>query len=272
MRKKIAILGCGNMGGAIAESLRGTDYDVTLTAHTQKTLDRMGELCPEFNTTLSNTEAVADADIVVLAVKPSLLEDVAKEICGHLKPGITVISVVAAVSIENLEKMLGDSKRSEESQGAEESEKLKIFRVIPNTAIRLGKSATFIATSPDSPRECVDEVEAIFRRSGKVFPVAEKDMAAVTSLSSCGIAYFLRFIRAAVEGSIELGLRPGFASEVAAATAEGAAALVIDGEHPEAEIDKVTTPGGLAIRGLNALEANGFTNAVIEALRASLKK
>lgn len=160
--------------------------------------------------------------------------------------------MVAAVSIDDLKGMLGNHD---------------VFRVIPNTAIRLGKSATFIA-GPAEGESC-REVESIFRRSGKTFLVAEKDMAAVTALSSCGIAYFLRFIRAAAEGAVELGLRPGFAAEVAAATAEGAAALIADGGHPEAEIDKVTTPGGITIKGLNALEANGFTAAVIAALKAS---
>lgn len=240
------------MGGAIAESLRGTDYKVTVTAHTQKTLDRLHTLCPDFHFTLSNVEAVRDADIIVLAIKPYLLGEVAEEIRGYIKPSAIIISVVAAVSIDDLKGMLGNHD---------------VFRVIPNTAIRLGKSATFIA-GPAEGESC-REVESIFRRSGKTFLVAEKDMAAVTALSSCGIAYFLRFIRAAAEGAVELGLRPGFAAEVAAATAEGAAALIADGGHPEAEIDKVTTPGGITIKGLNALEANGFTAAVIAALKAS---
>ena len=136
---------------------------------------------------------------------------------------------------------------------------LKILRVVPNTAIKYGKSATFIAAAEDVDRATVAETEEIFNRSGK-------------ALASCGISFFLRFIRAAVEGSVELGMKPAFATEVAALTAEGAAALLADGAHPEAEIDKVTTPGGITIKGLNALEANGFTSAVIAALRASCVK
>lgn len=268
MKKKIAILGAGNMGGVIAESLRGSNYDVAVTAHSQATLDRVKEACPEFTTTISNVAAVAGADIVILAIKPYILPGVAQEIKTHLKPDAIVISLVAAVSIADVDKMLS---RAGTYLREGPPEKLKIFRVIPNTAIRLGKSATFIATAPDTPKKYIEEVEAIFKRSGKVFPVAENDMAAVTALSSCGIAYFLRFIRAATEGSVELGLRPRFATEVAAATVEGAAALIADGSHPEVEIDKVTTPGGLTIRGLNVLEANGFTHAIIEALKASFK-
>lgn len=264
------------MGGAIAESLRGTGYDVTVTAGSAKTLERISKLSPGVTTTLSNAEAVIGADMILLAIKPYVLPKVADEIRDHIKPGAVIISVVAAVSIEDLDRMLAPAPKAagiaSEAERSETSDKLMVFRVIPNTAIRLGKSATFIASAPDVSVECIEEVKAIFKLSGKVFLVAEKDMGAVTALSSCGIAYFLRFIRAAAEGAVELGLRPGFAAEVAAATAEGAAALVEDGGHPEAEIDKVTTPGGLTIRGLNALEANGFTNAVIEALRASCKR
>ncbi len=130
---------------------------------------------------------------------------------------------------------------------------------------------TFISHSPEADKGIVDEIESIFNLSGESFIIPEKDMGACTALASCGIAYFLRFIRAAAEGSVELGLRAGFATKIAVLTAEGAAALLKGGSHPEAEIDKVTTPGGITIRGLNALEDNGFTKAVIAALRASVK-
>lgn len=252
---KLAILGGGNMGGSIADSLVGVpEFDITVTAHSPQTVSSLQERLPDFRIITNNREAVTDADIVVFAVKPYILKEVADEIQYRLKPGATIISVVAGVSIADLEAMLGEGYH--------------IFRVIPNTAISLRKSATFIAGKPgDDP----EKVIRIFSRSGKTFPVPEKDMAAVTALSSSGIAYFLRFIRAATEGAIELGLRPRFAAEVAAATAEGAAALVAAGGHPEAEIDKVTTPGGITIKGLNALEANGFTGSVVAALKASYK-
>lgn len=257
---KIAILGGGNMGGAIAASLASTGYDVAVTAKSEDTLRRIAALDPGFLTSRSNVEAVTDADIVILAVKPWIAPDVIREISPVLKDGAAIVSVVAGLTLAELSEMTHATGNS-----------LTFFRVIPNTAIRLGKSATFIASQKDVAEIKKEAVRDIFRRSGKVFDVDERDMGAVTALSSCGIAYFLRFIRAAVEGSVELGLRPGFATEVAAATAEGAAALLADGSHPEAEIDKVTTPGGLTIRGLNALEAGGFSAAVIAALRASVK-
>lgn len=257
---KIAVIGAGNMGSAIAASLPEGEFDVVCTAASPSTLDRIKASIPHAHTTLSNEEAVEGADIVVLAVKPYIAPEVLPRIEPHIKPGATVLSVIAALPIASLSEQL-DARRKG----------LSVIRVIPNTAIRLGKSATFIAAAPEAEKEAVGKAVEIFNRSGKAFVIPEKDMAACTALASCGIAYFLRFIRAAAEGSVELGLRPGFATEVAAVTAEGAAALLKEnGAHPEAEIDKVTTPGGLTIKGLNALEANGFTAAVIAALKASV--
>lgn len=285
--KKVAILGAGNMGSAVAESLKDSEYEITCTAATQHTLDRIKASMPKVNTTLSNKDAVKDADIVILAVKPYLAGAVCEEIRESLKDEALIISLVAGFTLGNLSFMLDDDPYYDHLQSCNEDEeempeavsedkedrkKLYYARVIPNTAIRYGKSVTFIAFDKDATHEAKDETEKIFSLSGKVFVVPEDKMTACTSLASCGIAYFLRFIRAAVEGSVEIGLKPDFATEVAALTAEGAAALIANGGHPEAEIDKVTTPGGLTIRGLNALEAHGFNAAVIAALKASAEE
>lgn len=256
---KIAVIGAGNMGSAIAASLPAAEYEVVCTARSQATLDKIREKMPHVGVTTSNSEAAAEADIVVLAVKPYMAAEVAAQIAPCLKPGAMVMSVIAALTTGELDELLGAAERG-----------VKTMRVIPNTAIRLGKSVTFIAGSDNVDADDLNVAAGIFGRSGKAFVIPEKEMAACTALASCGIAYFLRFIRAAAEGSVELGLRPGFATEVAALTAEGAAALLESGAHPEAEIDKVTTPGGLTIKGLNALEANGLTAAVIAALKASV--
>lgn len=260
MKKKIAIIGSGNMGSAIAASLPSEQYSIICTAASEKTLEKIGNEIPLAALTLSNGSAVSGADIVVLAVKPYIFPEILPEIAPALEKGTVVVSVMAGIGIDDLENMLDASAKG-----------LSVVRVIPNTAIRNGKSATFVAAGPNASEGAVDEVMDIFNLSGKAFLIPEKNMAACTALASCGIAYFLRFIRAAAEGSVELGLRPDFATEVAALTAEGAASLLKDGAHPESEIDKVTTPGGLTIKGLNALEANGFTAAVIAALKASVK-
>lgn len=258
---KIAVIGCGNMGSAIAASLRNGDDRIVCTAASQDTLDRIKSELPGVETTLSNTVAVSDADIVVLAVKPYIAPEVFKEINACIKPGAVIMSVIATLTIGELRDILDAERKN-----------LKVLRVVPNTAIRFGKSATFISAAPDVAPDIISRAEEIFNLSGKAFVVKEKDLPACTALASCGIAFFLRFIRAAAEGCVELGLRADFATKIAALTAEGAAALLADGSHPEAEIDKVTTPGGITIKGLNALEENGFNHAVIAALRASCVK
>lgn len=256
--KTIAILGVGNMGSAIAASLCGGGDRIICTAASQSTLAKIKSELPEVETTLDNAEAVKDADMVVLAVKPYIAPGVIDQIRGHIHPGAVILSVVAVMPIEELRSRLDA-----------EAMRLKVLRIVPNTAIKYGKSATFISAAADVDADLVAEAEAIFNRSGQAFVVPESQLAACTALASCGIAFFLRFIRAAAEGSVELGLKAPFATKIAALTAEGAAVLLADGAHPEAEIDKVTTPGGITIKGLNALEANGFNAAVIAALKAS---
>lgn len=260
MKKKIAILGCGNMGGAIAASLPADSYSVVCTAATEQTVCRVAKDIPTAAFTLDNAAAVEEADIVVIAVKPFIFLEILPNIKPALKPGAIVISVIAGLTIADLDQML-DAREKD----------CTVVRVIPNTAIRNHKSVTFIAVGENVPKDKTDEVMEIFNRSGKAFLIPEKNMAACTALASCGIAFFLRFIRAAAEGGVELGLKPGFATEVAALTAEGAASLIADGSHPEVEIDKVTTPGGITIKGLNEMEAHGFTAAVIAALKATVK-
>lgn len=249
------------MGSAIAASLPTNQYDVVCTTATEKTRNRLSAEMPLINFTRDNIAAVKGADIVILAVKPYVVGGVIEEIKDYIKKGATVASVIAPLTIADLEKSL-----EAESRG------LKVLKVIPNTAIRNSKSVTFVTGSKSAGRETVDEVMELFSHSGKAYHIPEHDMNACTVLASCGIAFFLRFIRAAAEGSVELGLRVAFATEIAALTAVSAASLLKNGEHPEAEIDKVTTPGGSTIKALNSMEANGFTPSVIAALKASAGK
>lgn len=254
--RKIAVLGAGNMGEAIARSIP-KDIELRLTAATRATLDRLAPDFADARLLLSNQEAVEEADMQILAVKPWIAPDVIKEIAPMLKSGSSLVSVVAGISTQQLTELLG-------------RDDINIIRAVPNTAIRLGKSVTFLTPAAGCSDQALKDAEQLFALSGKTWIIPEKDIDVCTALASCGIAFFLRFIRAAAEGAVQLGLKPGFATIVAAATAEGAAALLADGSHPEVEIDKVTTPGGITIRGLNALEQYGLNNAVIQALKASV--
>jgi pyrroline-5-carboxylate reductase len=143
-----------------------------------------------------------------------------------------------------------------------------MFRVMPNTAIAKGESMTLVSSENASKaQEAI--VLQLFGALGKAVLIEEKLMGAATSVASCGIAYALRYLRAAVAGAVELGFRADVATEIVAQTMKGAVSLVEDGAHPEVEIDRVCTPGGWTVKGLNEMEANGFTNAVIKGLKAN---
>ena len=264
---KIAIIGAGNMGGAIARGLaRGGKIsvsDIYVSNPSRGKLDALKSEFPEMNLTSANCEAVSRADLIIVAVKPWKVQQVLHEI----NPCIdydkqAVASVAGGLGFAQLSKWLdkGDGLLP------------PTYIIIPNTAIAVMSSMTFIASQGTKPQMDA-EVAEIFSEMGEVMFVDDGTILAGTALASCGIAYAMRYIRAAMEGGVELGLRPAEAQRVVMQTLRGAVDLLAEGgSHPEAEIDRVTTPGGLTIKGLNAMEAAGFTNSVIEGLRASVKK
>ena len=257
---KIAIIGAGNMGGAIARGLAHGNMDVNI-AVADLAQDKLDELKAEYNAIEVSTDSaaiVADADVVLLAVKPWLVEPVIKSVLPALNLSSQIIlSIAAGVDIATLTGWLGD-------------EKAVVFRAIPNTAISIHQSMTFVCHNANVSEEQVAQVEAIFNALGKAAVIEERLMGAATSLCSCGIAFAMRYVRAATEGGVELGIYPNDAKQYVLQTLRGAVELLEStGNNPEVEIDKVTTPGGITIKGLNAMEAHGFTNAVIEGLKAS---
>ena len=262
---KITIIGGGNMGGAIARGLSQAGLEVTVTAAHRETLDGLKAACPALNTGLNNREAVRGADVVMIAVKPWLVERVLDEIGQGLDPDRQlVVSVAGGVSFEQLAGWL-DKKDGKSRPPA-------LFRAIPNTAIALGESMTVMA-SCGATEEQRERVKGLFDRLGKCLVVEERLMDAGSSLCSCGTAFALRYVRAAMEAGVEMGFYPAQAREIVARTVKGAMDLLLQGEtHPEAEVDRVTTPGGTTIRGLNAMEEAGFTSAVIKGHKATLNK
>ena len=261
METRISIIGVGAMGGAVAEGLLGAGFPaslLTLADPQQQNLARFAEQGAVV--TANNREAARRADVVILAVKPWLVDDLLAEIGSSLDYANQSLLVIAAgVSGESLLKQL--------AHGDDEAI-LPISLVIPNIAVAVGQSMTFIVPVSGAP----DVAVRLFERLGSTQIVSEGLLPAATSLASCGIAYALRYIRAAMEGGVELGFRASAAQEVVAQTVVGAARLLErQGAHPETEIDKVTTPGGVTIKGLNAMEQAGFTNAVISGLKASTK-
>ena len=147
---------------------------------------------------------------------------------------------------------------------------IPFFLVIPNIAIALLSSMTFIVPANAKP-EHTKLISELYGSMGEVIITDEKHLAAGTTLASCGIAYAMRYVRAASEGGVEIGFKADDAKNIVLQTVKGAVELLqATGEHPEAAIDKVTTPGGVTIRGLNEMEHAGFTSAVIRGLKAAL--
>ena len=245
MSNKITIIGAGNMGGALVKGWMkaGMAADLTVTAHTQETLDRLLSACPGITAMLDNSKAVQDADIVVLAVKPWLVESVIAEIKSELKDKL-LISVAAGVRHERID-----------------------VYVMPNIAAEFGESMTFVEEADKA-----SVAAELFGRVGQSKVVPQRLMNAGMMMAGCGIAYVMRFLRAMMEGGVEMGFYPNEAKEIAMQTMQGAVSLLRQtGLHPEVAIDRVTTPGGITIKGLNELDHSAFNSAVIKCLKAGLK-
>ena len=252
---KIAIIGAGNMGGATALGLAAAlpEAAITVTAKHAATLERFA--ARGLRTSLDNVAAARDAEVVVLAVKPWLAQGVLDELRPVL-PGKVLVSFVAGVPASEMLGWLDGAGVA----GA--------YTVIPNLAVEVGQSMTFIHELCGT-QETLAVVRGLFDAVGRTAVVDEKRLNAGMMLASCGTAFALRYVRASAEGGVELGLYPKEALEAVLQTVRGAADLLeAHGTHPEAEIDRVTTPGGITIKGLNAMEEAGFSAAVVAGLKA----
>lgn len=260
MGKKITIIGGGNLGTAIAEGLLKSKFckagEITVTKRNTATLVSLEK--KGVNISANNAEAVKSGEVILLAIKPFQTIAVLQEIKKHLTGNQLLISVVTGVSIAEMQEVVG--------------KKIAIFRAMPNTAISIQESMTCISHQAANSKD-VEYVNNLFSQLGKVVTIDEKLMDASTILGACGTAYALRYIRASIQGGIEIGFDAATASLIAAQTAKGAAELLLQkGNHPEQEIDKVTTPKGCTIAGLNEMEHQGFSSSLIRGIVASYKK
>lgn len=250
------------MGGAMLDGfLRSGKFAPTDISISNPHTSRLAEYKEQGGqVSTDNRVAAAWGDVVFVAVKPWIVESVMEEISDILDTERQTIVVVAAgLKTEQLRSWV-------EYEGKCPS----TFFALPNTAIAVGASMTFITRvcgSDDSEAK----VKQLFDTVGETLTVEARLFGAGMALASCGIAYAMRYVRAATEGGVELGFKADAAKDIVLQTIKGAALLLQNsGTNPEAEIDKVTTPGGFTIRGLNAMEREGFTNAVIEGLRKSI--
>ena len=261
---KIAIIGAGAMGGAIAEGLIKGDYvaneNITVSDPTIETRKKFSDL--GITATPSNQLAAQGADVICVVVKPWLVEEVLTGLRDVLDYEHQILVVVAAgVKTEDIIQWV-----------AKESHMIPLFLCIPNIAIAQLQSMTFLVPSAAAQPQHIEQVKALFDSMGHTLLTDEQHLAAGTTLASCGIAYALRYIRAAAEGGVELGFKADDAKQIVMQTLRGAVELLqATGMHPEQAIDLVTTPGGLTIRGLNEMEHAGFTSSVIRGLKAGAK-
>ncbi|HTE08774.1 MAG TPA: pyrroline-5-carboxylate reductase [Flavitalea sp.] len=257
MKSKIAIIGGGNLGTAIAEGLISSEFaaaeDITVTKRNTVTLAPLKE--KGVNVTEDNKAAVASAGIIILAVKPFQVKEVLASIAASITSEHILVSVVTGVMINDLEEVITIN--------------IPVFRAMPNTAIAIRESMTCLSHHNASESQ-VQLINKLFSTVGKVVAIDEKLMDAATVLGACGTAYAMRYIRANIQGGIEIGFDAATASLIAAQTVKGAAdLLLIKKSHPEFEIDKVTTPKGCTIAGLNEMEHRGFSSSLIKGVVAS---
>jgi len=258
---QLAIIGTGNIGRAMAVGLaaagRFKPDEIVLT---RRKVERLRDLAAEgFRTQQDNRDAVRRADVVVVAVEPQQLDPVLAEIGPDLDSKRHVlISVVSGASIEAMLARIG--------------KQLPLVRAMPNTGIAVGRSMTCLATN-SADEALREKVVSIFDTVGRTLIIDEELMTPATALGACGVAFFLRAVRAAAQGGIEIGFHPEEALTMAAQTALGAAALILEkARHPEREIDAVTTPRGCTIAGLNEMEHQGFSSAMIRGITTSAQK
>ena len=260
MSKKIAIIGGGNLGTAIAEGLLKSKFckpsDITITKRRIETLLKLKD--KGVKTTADNSEAVRNSELVILAVKPYQVSDVLSGFKSELSAKHILVSVVTGVLIADIEGTI--------------QKKIPVFRAMPNTAISIQESMTCLSYTNAAAAQ-INFVEKVFSTLGKVAVIDEKLMEAATVLGACGIAYAMRFIRANMQGGIEIGFDVATAGLIVEQTVKGAAELLLQkGTHPEQEIDKVTTPKGCTIVGLNEMEHQGFSSSLIKGIAVSYQK
>lgn len=253
--KTVSIIGGGNLGNAIANGLVNSHIiqpkQLIVTRRKVELLKHLSKQGAQIHS--DNVKAAKEADIIILCVKPYNIEGILTEIKAELK-GKLLISTVSGVTLKQMHDWIG--------------EEVSIIRSMPNTAAEVEESLTCL--SGDVSEAEFSIAEQLFQAIGKTIRIQESLMEAATVLGACGIAYVLRFMRAMVQGGIQIGFDAQTATEIVNQTVLGAAKLLDDtNSHPEREIDKVTTPKGCTIAGLNEMEHNGFSSALIKGITKS---
>jgi pyrroline-5-carboxylate reductase len=255
---KATIIGAGNIGLALAAGLVESETckpnEITLTRRNTKSLadwQKRG-----FKIEADNKKAIANAETIFVCILPQQLNEVLEEIKKDIDiKNQLIVSVVTGAHTSVFKEIMG--------------EKARIIRAMPNTAMKVRESMTCLSSSNATQKD-INMVQALFNTMGQSIIIEESMMSAATALCACGIAFFLRTIRAASQGGVEIGFHAEEAVKIAAQTALGAAKLLTENKsHPEQEIDKVTSPKGCTIAGLNEMEHQGLSSAMIKGIKLS---
>lgn len=260
MNEKITIIGGGNLGSSIAKGIKSIDQ---MNKENLVICEKRKQRCKfleeqGFNVIESDFEqATRDADIIIISVKPQQFGKLLEELKPLVKPGQILVSTVTGVFLNEIETLAGTHP---------------LVRIMPNTAIEIKEAMTCLCFK-NTNSEQEERILQLFNKVGKTLVLQEELLDAVTVLGACGIAFALRFIRAAAQGGIEIGFGAELSQFIVSQTVNGAARLLLENNsHPESEIDKVTTPQGITISGLNEMEHQGFSSSVIKGLIASYNK
>lgn len=259
--KKIAIIGCGNLGLSILNGLLADQTilpsNITVTRKNIKALEHLKETGIILSD--DNVSAIKQSQIIIVALKPYNILKVLKELNTFFDPKKHIlVSLATGISLEQIQDIIKIP--------------IPVFRAMPNTASDVGMSMTCISSNTNN-NEAIDSIKYCFSSIGETIIIDEGLMDSATVLGACGIAYVLRFIRGMIQGGIQIGFDAKTANDIVTHTVKGAAELLIKrNEHPEFEIDKVTTPKGCTIAGLNEMEHNGFSSALIKGIVTSYEK
>ena len=254
---KVHIIGGGNLGVSIALGLSRFSKNNQITVTRRNTTSIL--YLEELGVTVSkdNKHNIQEADVIILTIKPYQVNTVLAEILPVISNKV-IASGVSGLSIEALQNKIGESNSA--------------IRIMPNIAAQFGASATCIAFN-EKDRDKAQDVVALFENLGTAPIIDEKLMDAATVLAASGTAFALRYIRASMQAGIEIGFDWKTALAISAQTVKGAAEMILEENiHPEQLIDRVTTPQGCTIAGLNEMEMHGFSSSLIRGIKTSLKQ
>lgn len=261
-KTKIAVIGAGKLGealigGMIDAGIVKKDQFIATAAHSE----RLGIVQKKLGikTTLSNGEAVRKAHLVLLCVKPQVVEEVLRQITDDLTPKHVLISVAAGVSTRFMENILGKP--------------VPVIRAMPNTPCLIKEGMTAVAAGTHATSTQVQAAKRMFDAIGRCIIVDEKHMDAVTALGASGPAFVYTIIESLVEGGVRVGLPRDVATLIAAQMVHGAATMVLEtDEHPAKLKATVTTPAGCTVDGLLELEAGGLRVTLIKAVDSATRR